>query len=172
MRATIHILAAPAMLVCLLLTSGCALTAESTGKVVGKLTGKKSPEELLDIKTPDDRVNELIELGTTAESKSPAEQERVVAELAKEIQYEEDPVMRRHILRTLAEYRTPLSLAILQAGLKDTDLEVRRVACQSIGKRGGPEAVRALTHVANSDTEPDVRIAAVRALGETEDQAA
>jgi HEAT repeat protein len=139
---------------------------------MGKLTGKKTPEQLLNIKTPQDRHKELVELAKDAGDKSPAEQERIVAELAKEIQHEEDAMMRRQILRTLGEYRTPLAMAILEAGLKDTDLEVRRVACNSIGTQGGPQAVQALTYVFNSDTEKDVRIAAVKALGQTADKAA
>lgn len=172
MRAWIHILAALAVGWPLALTAGCAATAESAGEFMGKLAGKKTPEQLLNIKTPEDRRKELVQLAEDAGSKSPAEQERIVAELAKEIQHEEDAVMRRQILRTLGEYRTPLSLAILQAGLKDTDFEVRRVACKAIGKQGGPQAVQALTRVANSDTQTDVRIAAVKALGETADKAA
>ncbi len=72
----------------------------------------------------------------------------------------------------MASYRTPLSLAILKAGLKDSDLEVRRTACEAIGRHGGPQAVEDLTHVAAADADTDVRIAAVRALGETGDQAA
>ncbi len=157
---------------CLALIAGCAATAESAGDFMGKLSGKKTPEQLLNIKTPQDRHKELVQLAKDAGDKSPAEQERIVAELAKEIQHEEDAMARRQILRTLAEYRTPLALAILQAGLKDTDFEVRRIACKSIGKQGGPQAVQALTQVANSDTEADVRIAAVKALGETADKAA
>ncbi len=172
MRATIHILAAPAIMVCLVGTAGCAMTAEGAGRMLGKVAGKKTPEQILDIKTPDDRAKELAELAKKASSKTPTDRDRIVAELAKEIQHEDDASMRRRILRTLAEYRTDLSRAILQAGLLDTDLEVRRVACQSIGKHGGPQAVEALTHVANSDTDPDVRIAAVRALGETAEQTA
>ncbi len=140
--------------------------------MLGKITGKKTPEERLNIKTPEDHAKEISALGESADSKSPAEKDRVVANLAEEIQHEDDAGMRRHILRALASYRTPLSHAILQAGLKDSDLEVRRVACESIGRQGGPQAVEELTRVAAADTDVDVRIAAVRALGETEDQAA
>ena len=63
-------------------------------------------------------------------------------------------------------------MAVLVAGTKDSDLEVRRVACESLGKRGGDESVQELMRVANSDTELDVRLAAVRGLGDTHDSAA
>ncbi|MGD9721643.1 MAG: HEAT repeat domain-containing protein [Pirellulales bacterium] len=172
MRATKRNLFALAVGACLLTLSGCAATAESAGGLLAKMTGKKSPEQVLNIKTPDDRVKELRELAKTAGDKSPEEQNRIVAELSEEIQHEKEPVMRRHILRTLGEYHTPLSSAIARAGLKDTDLEVRRVACESLGRQGGAEAVRDLAQAASSDTEIDVRIAAVKALGATQDKAA
>lgn len=172
MWAKFYQLAAPSALCLCLLATGCAMTTDGAGRMLGRLTGKKTPEEVLNIKTPADRAKEIMELADTADSKSPAERDRVVAELAREIVHEEDAGMRRHILRALASYRTPLSLAILQAGLKDNDLEVRRAACEAMGRHGGPQAVQELTRVAAADTDVDVRIAAVRALGETEDQAA
>ncbi len=172
MRGTNHCLTALAY--CLLATSlvGCAATAESAGGLLGKMAGKKSAEEALDIKTPEDRANELRELAARAHEKSPEEQTRITAELAAEIRDEEDPVMRRHLLRTLAQFRTPMSMSIMQAGLQDGDMEVRRAACLSLGNHGGPEAAQALSHVVGADTSVDVRIAAVRALGETRDKSA
>ncbi len=172
MRATIHNTAALAVCCCLIPLAGCAATAQSAGGLLAKATGKKTPEEMLNIKTPQDRADELAQLAKTAAAKNPEEQGRITAELAEEIRGEEDPVMRRHILRTLAVYPTPLSFAILTAGLQDTDLEVRRVACESLGKQGGPQAVGKLTGVATGDTDIDVRIAAIRALGQTHDKTA
>jgi HEAT repeat protein len=172
MRAAIHHLPGLIVCTCLVAATGCAATAESAGGLFARLSGKKSPEESLDIKTPDDRALELVELGKTAHKKSPEEQNRISAELAAEIRNEKDPAMRRHILRALAGYRTPLSFAILTAGLQDSDLEVRRVACESLAQHGGPQAVSELTRAATSDTDIDVRVAAIRALGATNDKAA
>ena len=172
MRATIHFLAAVGVSCCVISVAGCAATAESASGLFAKMTGRKTAEEALDIKTPQDRVKELRELAKTAQKKSAEEKDQVTAELAEEIRNEEDPAMRRHVLRTLAEYHTPLSFSVLQAGLQDSDLEVRRVACESLGKQGGPQAAQQLAHVAGADTDPDVRIAAVRALGKTHEKAA
>src|SRR5262249_39673381 len=111
------------------------------------------------------------ELGRTARGKTPQEQQQVSLELVKEIQQEGDPIMRRHLLRTLAEFPTEPALAMLKAGCHDSEAEVRIVACRMLGKRGGSEAVQELQRVVTSDTSGDVRVAAVRALGETHDAA-
>ncbi len=111
MWAKFHQLAAPSAMCLCLLSFGCAATTESAGRMLGKLTGKKTPEQMLNIKTPADRAKEIIELGETADEKSPAEKDRVVAELAGEIQHEEDAGMRRHIFalwrRTARRCRWP-----------------------------------------------------------------
>jgi HEAT repeat protein len=172
MRFWIHAWAAPAVVSCLAMVAGCAATAESAGGLLAKLAGRKTPEDVLDIKTPEDRATELRQLAKDAHARSPEEQIRITAELANEIRSEEDPAMRRNILRTLAEYRTPQALDMITAGLQDSDLEVRRVACEALGRQGGPQAVQHLVQASTADTSVDVRIAAVRALGETKDKAA
>jgi HEAT repeat protein len=126
----------------------------------------------LDIKTPDDHLKELRALAKSGPKQSPEEQDRIARELATEIRQETDPRMRRQLLRSIAGLQSPLAMAVLVAGTNDTDLEVRRVACQCLGARGGADAVQELTRVANSDTDKDVQIAAIRALGETREQTA
>jgi HEAT repeat protein len=169
MQGPVHKLAALAVCSCLALLSGCAATADG---VAGLFHRKKTTEEILNIKTPDDRRKELQELAKTAKKKPPEEQQRITAELSKEIQRENDPRMRRQILRTLTAYPTPMASAVLVAALGDSDMEVRRVACKALGERGGKDAVQELTRVVSSDTNLDVRLAAVRALGETRDSTA
>ncbi len=161
----------PALLIacCLAVTSGCAATMEGIGDLFAR---KKETDKDLGIKTPLDRTKELHELTKTAKKKSPEEQDRITAQLAKEIQHENDPIMRRQILRTLAAYPTPLATSLIVAGLSDSDAETRRLACMCLGQRGGKEAVIELTRVLTSDTNADVRIVAVRALGLTKDSAA
>jgi HEAT repeat protein len=172
MDAPLHKLAALVVCCCLAVSAGCAATADSAGGMFGKLVGRKTTEQKLNIKTPEDHLEELRELAKSAPKKSPEEQSRIADTLAAEIQEEQDPLMRRQILRTLAEYPTPVSMNILIAGLADADVEVRRVACQSLGRVGGPQAVQELTRVSTSDTDIDVRISAVRALGATSEKAA
>ncbi len=172
MQGPVQKLAVLAVCCCLASIVGCAQTAETVGGWVSKPWRKKTPAELMNVKTPDDRAKEFRELRDTAKKKSPEEQQRTSEELAKEIQREKDPVMRRHILRTLAAYPTPAATAVLVAALSDSDSETRRLACDRLASRHGKEAVPELTRVLTSDTNPDVRLAAVRALGLTRDAAA
>ena len=161
MHGLAHPLAALAACVLVALSSGCSV-----------FNKKPTVEQTMHIKTPDDQLKEWRELAKAAPKKSPQEQQRVVAELSKQIQQESEPRMRRQILRTLAAYPQPEAATVIVAGLTDGDMETRRVACASMGKHGGKEAVRELTRVATSDTSPEVRLAAVRALGLTHDPSA
>jgi hypothetical protein len=172
MQGRVHNLAALVLCCCLGLAAGCAQTAESFTGFVTKPFRPKSPDELLHIKTPDDRRKELHQIAKSIGNQSPSDQERMARELGAEIRNESDPLMRRAILRALTGCQAPLAVAVQVAGTKDSDAEVRRIACKCLGERGGSEAVQELTRVANSDTETDVRLAAIRALGHTGNTAA
>lgn len=165
-------LAALAICCVLIAVSGCAATAENASGLMARAMGKKTVEEELHIRTPDDHIKDLKELAKTAGKKSPEEQQKICAQLAEDLKHEDNPQMRRHILRTLGAYKTPLAFTMVSAGLKDSDADVRRVACEQVGLQGGPVAVEELTRVITGDTDADVRIAAVRALGHTGEKGA
>ena len=165
-------LAALAICCVLVAISGCAATAEKTSGLMARAMGKKTVEEELHIRTPDDHIKDLKELAKTADKKSPEEQQKICMQLAEDLKHEDNPQMRRHILRTLGAYKTPLAFTMVSAGLKDSDADVRRVACEQVGLQGGPAAVEELTRVVSGDTDADVRIAAVRALGHTGEKGA
>jgi HEAT repeat protein len=166
MHPVAHKLAALVVCLCVAPLWGCA---QGTG---GWFARNKNPEEALHIKTPDDRIKELKQLAATAKGKKPEEQQRIVDELAKEFQRENDPMMRRQILRTLAVYPRPGALATIVSALADGEMETRRIACASLGIYGGKEAVQELTRVISSDTNLDVRLAAARAMGHAHDASA
>jgi HEAT repeat protein len=151
--------------------AGCAETAHQLGSFMSR-PFKKSPEEVLGIKTPKDRVEELRRLAKRAKKQSLAQQERVVAELAQEFTRESDPWVRRQILRTLSAYPQPAAGAVLVSALGDSDVDTRRVACAGLGVRGDQTAVQELARVVASDTDVDVRLAAVDALGSSGNKAA
>jgi HEAT repeat protein len=161
----------PLAICCIVAASGCAQTASSLGNFVSR-PFKKSPEQELGIKTPKDRVNELRKLAKSAHKKSLAVQEREVADLAQDYKGESDPWVRREILRALAAYPQPQAGAVLVSALADAEVETRRVACAGLGTRADPTAVQELSRVVASDTNLDVRLAAVEALGRTGDQRA
>lgn len=124
------------------------------------------------IQSPNERVVELRELGKEAPKRSQEEQEEVSANLAKAIRTELDPFIRAEIVRALAQFQTGSASAVLAAGLKDPDTEVRIACCEALGKRGGTASVEALSEALTNDTDVKVRLAAARGLGETKDPAA
>ena len=78
--------------------------------------------------------------------------------------------MRREILRALAQFPQPAAGAVLVRALEDDQIETRRVACEGLGVRGDEIAVRELTRVLGSETNDDVRLSAVEALGTSGDK--
>jgi HEAT repeat protein len=84
---------------------------------------------------------------------------------------EHDPRVRCSILEIAADFDTPAAYAICEGGLRDPDQRVRMTACDVCGRRG-KEAVPLLASCMETDSEIDVRLRAVRALGETGDASA
>lgn len=156
---------------CLCGASGCADTATRLGNLAAR-PFKKTTEQEFGIKTPKDRVEDLRELAKTAKKQTLAEQEHAVAKLANDFEREHDGWVRREILRALSAYPQPAAGAVLVRALSDPEVETRRVACAGLGARGDDIAVRELARVLGSDTNEDVRLAAVEALGATGQQAA
>ncbi|REJ67503.1 MAG: hypothetical protein DWQ31_11050 [Planctomycetota bacterium] len=103
-------------------------------------------------------------------SLAPHERARASDDLARQIQQEQDPVLRREIILSLASLGTPTGDAIIGAGLRgDKDTSVRIACCEALAVRGGPGAVRELLSIVEHDKEIDVRLAAMRAIGEIGD---
>ena len=134
----------PLAICCVVALAGCAETANQVGGFFTR-PFKKTPEQMLGIKTPKDRVDELRGLAKHAKKQSPAEQQRVVARLAQEFQNENDPWVRREILRALSVYPQRAAGAVLVTALGDSDVETRRVACAGLGIRADQTAVQELT---------------------------
>lgn len=148
---------------------GCAASTEAVGKFVSR-PFRRTVEQTYGIKTPADRVKELRKLAKGAKRQPAAEQEGNVARLSDDFQRESDPWVRREILRALAHFPQPASGSVLVSALADNDIETRRTACLALGVRGDDIAVRELARVVSSETNQDVRIAAVKALGASGNQ--
>jgi HEAT repeat protein len=109
--------------------------------------------------------DELRAMREKMSSRSADDKERLAIELAQRLKDEQHPVLRSEIIRTLGMIPSPIASEALAAATNDTDADVRVVACDVWGKRGGEEARQALIKVLGSDTDADVRIAATRQLG-------
>lgn len=103
---------------------------------------------------------------------TPAEREARANELAAAVQSETDVLIRGQMYRTLGAFDTISSSTALFNGLQDSDPEIRIACCDAWGQRGGPDAANALGDVLRNDSEHDVRMAAIRALGQIKDQSA
>ena len=74
-------------------------------------------------------------MGEYAAKHGPAEKEQVAAKLAQDIQTEQDPLVRIVLIRTLGKIPNETAAAVLYAGIKDPDPEVRMEVCTAWGKR-------------------------------------
>ncbi len=127
------------------------------------------------------RVELVKQLGADAAKGNADEQQKVATELAAMISKEQDPLVRKSIIKVLATISNDTSTAILAVGIKDPDAQVREQVCFAWGLRAeaaaqrGPAAVpdpaketalRILATALSSDTNIDVRLAAARSLGQ------
>jgi len=118
---------------------------------------------------PSQRIDQLEELADTAPRQSAEEQRLAALQVAEQIRGELDPLIRLQMVRTLEEIEVQEASTVLAAALSDPDPRVRVEACRVWGRRGGEQAARLLTETLNSDTDKDVRLAALRQLGKVGD---
>lgn len=110
------------------------------------------------------RIDAVREFQAQSTGGDTPDQREVVNQLARQIQVEPDPLVREAIVETIGEFRTPLASQVLEAGLADEDIEVRRQCCRALGRRGDPTAVPVLARVISNEQSIDVRLEAVDAL--------
>lgn len=122
--------------------------------------------ERTSIITPAMRISAIREAGARARGADSTEQAAAIDELIAQIRTERDPIVRRAIQETIAEYPTPLARDVLVAGLKDEDLDVRLTCCRKLGERGEIESVPVLRGILEGGDKLDVRLAAADALGQ------
>lgn len=122
--------------------------------------------------TANERVESLEKRAQEAVAAGDVSETVFTTDLAQAVLAEHDPRVRAEIVRIAAGFDTPSSLSICRGALEDPDDRVRKAACDAWGSRGGSEAVKLLTHRYETDTDIDVRLRAVRMLGEVKDQAA
>lgn len=127
------------------------------------------------------RIEVIEKMGEQAAKSKREIKEQIAAKLASDIQTEPDPLVRMVIIRVIGQIPSEISTAVLAAGIKDPDPEVRAVDCRAWGKRvhealtkgggmpPGPTedvAVGVLAGALAGDTNYEVQSAAARSLGE------
>ena len=116
--------------------------------------------------TPAIRVDSFRQLAAQSDGTDSREQQRLVEQLARQIQIEADPLVREAIIESAAEFRTSLAERMLLAGLNDESIPVRIRCCELLGARGDQRFVEPLSRVLREDANIDVRLATIAALGE------
>ncbi|MFM7183586.1 MAG: HEAT repeat domain-containing protein [Planctomycetota bacterium] len=155
-----------AVVACLGLTGGCTSWQRLTA----------SPKTIAEQKkygpTADQRLEEITADASRVKAGSSAEQDAFTRLLAERILAEHDPRVRCGILDVAADFDTAAAAAICRGALEDPDDRVRMAACSAWRKRGGSEAVELLAARYRADSEIDVRLRALRELGELGDKSA
>lgn len=122
--------------------------------------------------SPAERIKQIRQLGEDAKKLTPQQQFDACEDLTEALVKEKDPIARTAMLYTLAAFHTKRADEMLRAGLHDSDSDVRMACCDAWTRHGGPDAARLLAEKLSNDLDPDVRIAAARALGRLKDERA
>ena len=101
---------------------------------------------------------------------SPDEQRRIIPTLAEIVQNSTNTVLRAEAVLTLAEFPAPETIPALQLAMNDEIADVRIAACRAWGRRGGSEALDALSKTVSNDSDLDVRLAATTQLAKFQEQ--
>jgi len=122
--------------------------------------------------TADQRIGELEADADRAKQEGNEAIQAFSARLTTVMLEEHDPRVRSAILEVAAKLDTPASVAICKGALQDPSERVRARACEVQAQRGGPEAVTLLAARYESDESIDVRLKALKELGNLRDEAA
>jgi len=122
--------------------------------------------------TPAMRIDTVKQFASRADGTNSEDQREYTDQLARQIQIEPDPIVRKEIIRATSQFGTPLAHQILEAGLRDESPMVRIACCEALGRRANVLSVSSLAAVLRDDEETDVRLAATEALGKIKDPTA
>ena len=120
--------------------------------------------------TANQRIKTLNEQAAAA--KTGGREVEFTRDLAEQILAEHDARVRCEIVGVAATFDTASAIAVCKGALSDPDERVRTKACEVWRDRGGEEAVQLLAARYRSDRELDVRLRALRMLGELKNKAA
>jgi hypothetical protein len=150
----------------IILLSGCAVD----NKYIAKLPFfEMKSDSIPGLDSPHVRKKLIREKGIKGATASDEEREILVAQLVLEYQTSPDPNMRREAVDALAKIPHPQRDRFLQEILQDTNPFVRLSALESLSKTysGDPGDLQTLLiSQMKTDTDKDVRLAAVRILGD------
>jgi hypothetical protein len=122
--------------------------------------------------TDHERRIQLISLAETIDQ-LPAERQKYWAEhFDKILENDESPEMRRLVMLAAGRSNDPSSLDLIERGLDDASMKVRMEACNSLGRRQEEQSAKMLATVVGTETDQNVKHAALRALANHKSQIA
>ncbi|MGB7342943.1 MAG: HEAT repeat domain-containing protein [Pirellulaceae bacterium] len=120
-------------------------------------------EEQLGV-TDHERRQQLLQLADTIESLPAQRQAYWSTHLSKMIELDPSPEMRRLAVSAAGKLRTGGAVELIQKGLDDDSIKVRMEACRALGNRREAQAATLLASTYGSETEIDVKHAALDAM--------
>lgn len=114
--------------------------------------------------TDHERRSQLATLTESIGTMSPDRQAYWTGHLQQMIEKDDSPEMRRLAVRAAGNLRAPSAMALIEKGLDDESMKVRMEACESLGRQTGDDAIRMLAATMGTETDQDVRHAAMSAL--------
>jgi hypothetical protein len=111
------------------------------------------------------RAEALRQLVAEMPDMQAAEQQRWIPHLEQLMEFDESPHMRALAVQAAGGAKGADSLGVVRRGMEDDDAKVRMVAAKVLGDRAEPEAMRMLVETVNGEANKDVRLAAIKSLG-------
>ncbi len=116
--------------------------------------------------TDHQRMSQLADLADSIHEMSAEEQKTWFEHLKNIGETDPSPEMRRLVVRAARNLDGTMAMPLIETGLDDDSMKVRMEACRSLGVRGGDQEARLLAATLGTETNLDVKQAAIRALGE------
>lgn len=123
-------------------------------------------------RTAKQRIAEVEKGASEAKKQGKEREEAFAGELAGAILGEHDPRVRASIVEVAAGLEAVAAGAICEGALQDPDARVRMAACDAWAKRGGDRGVQLVADRCRNESDVDVRLRAIRTLGEMKNAAA
>ena len=115
--------------------------------------------------TDHERRKQLASLAAQIGEMPKNRQEFWATHLEKMIDNDASPEMRRLSINAAGKLQTPGAMDLIEKGLDDDSIKVRMEACRALGTRPEESAARLLASTAGTETDEDVRQAALDAIG-------
>lgn len=122
--------------------------------------------------TDHERRKQLAVLADTIHKMPQEKQQFWSGHLSNMIENDASPEMRRLAVRAAGRLNGPSAMAMIDKGLDDDSIKVRMEACQALGRRTDDQSSRLLAATVGTETNVDVRHAALVALAGQKNQVA